>query len=74
MNVKDNGVMLSPINVKRALNETTRKQDILVSGVVYSLHITKNREVLVTDNRDYGKVYALMSLDFYNQMEREGYS
>lgn len=57
MNVKDGGVMLSPINVKRALNETTRKQGILVNGVVYSLHITKNREVLVTDNRDYSKVY-----------------
>ncbi len=74
MNVKDGGVMLSPINVKRALNENTRKQGILVNGVVYSLHITKNREVLVTDNRDYSKVYALMSLDFYNQMEKEGYS
>ena len=65
---------MSQLRIKRALNETTRKQGILVNGVVYSLHITKNREVLVTDNRDYSKVYALMSLDFYNQMEKEGES
>ena len=32
------------------------------------MHITHNREAIVTDNRDYEKVYAVMSLDFYNKM------
>ena len=62
---------MSELAIKRALNENTRKQGILIDRVLYSLHITKNREVIITDNRDYGKVYAVMSLDFYNRMERE---
>ena len=56
------------LSIRRALNENTRKQGILIDGVVYALHITKNREAIVTDNRDYSKVYAVMSLDFYNSM------
>ena len=65
---------MSELAIKRALNENTRKQGILIDRVLYSLHITKNREVIITDNSDYGKVYAVMSLDFYNRMEREGAS
>lgn len=65
---------MSELAIKRALNENTRKQGILIDRVLYSLHITKNREVIITDNKDYGKVYAVMSLDFYNRMEREGAS
>lgn len=65
---------MSELAIKRALNENTRKQGILIDRVLYSLHITKNREVIITDNRDYSKVYAVMSLDFYNRMEREGAS
>ncbi|MBR2797536.1 MAG: hypothetical protein IKE17_15325 [Clostridia bacterium] len=65
---------MSELAIKRALNENTRKQGILIDRVLYSLHITKNREVIITDNRDYSKVYAVMSLDFYNRMEREGVS
>ena len=52
--------------VKRVLNEETRKQGILIDGEVYSLHITHNDEVVITNNEDYGKIYAIMSLDFYN--------
>ena len=63
---------MSELAIKRALNENTRKQGILIDRVLYSLHITKNREVIITDNRDYGKVYAVMSLDFYNRMSMEG--
>lgn len=65
---------MSELAIKRALNENTRKQGILIDRVLYSLHITKNREVIISDNRDYSKVYAVMSLDFYNRMEREGVS
>ena len=63
---------MSELAIKRALNENTRKQGILIDRVLYSLHITKNREVIITDNSDYGKVYAVMSLDFYNRMSMEG--
>lgn len=61
--------------IKRALNESTRKQGIYVGkpgqGKVYSLHITKNREAIITDDKDYSRVYAVLSLDFYNQVKRE---
>ena len=40
-------------------------------GKVYSLHITRNREVLITDNNDYTKIYAVYSLDFYKLLESE---
>ena len=59
---------MSTLSIKRALNENTRKQGILIDREVLSLHITKNREVIVTDNKDYSKVYAVMSLDFYNRL------
>ena len=60
--------MMSTLSIKRALNDHTRKQGILIDREVLSLHITKNREVIVTDNKDYSKVYAVMSLDFYNRL------
>lgn len=59
---------MNTLSVKRALNDDTRKEGICIGGEVYSLHITHNREAIVTDNRDYEKVYAVMSLDFYNKM------
>ena len=59
---------MNELAIKRALNDSTRKQGITVNGEVYSLHITKNREAIVTDNKDYSKVYAVMSLDFYNRI------
>ena len=57
---------MKELAVKRVLDEETRKQGILIEGVVYSLHITHNDEVVITDNEDYNKIYAIMSLDFYN--------
>lgn len=66
---------MNELSIKRALNESTRKQGIMVGapgkgGEVYSLHITKNREVIVTDHSDYSKIYAVLSLDFYQVLER----
>lgn len=59
---------MNELAIRRALNDSTRKQGITVNGEVYSLHITKNREAIVTDNKDYSKVYAVLSLDFYNRI------
>ena len=53
--------------INRALDDETRKQGLLMrSGEVYSLHI-KNGEVIITDNSDYTKIYAIYSLDFFNE-------
>jgi len=48
------------------LTDETRKQGILLMGEVYSLHITQQHEVIITDNSDYTKIYAVMSLEFAN--------
>lgn len=68
---------MNELAIRRALNESTRKQGIYVGqpgkGKVYSLHITKNREVIITDNSDYSKIYSVQSLDFFNLLEREAF-
>ena len=54
------------LSVRRVLTDETRKQGILLMGEVYSLHITQRHEVIITDNSDYTKIYAVMSLEFAN--------
>ena len=60
---------IPPLSIKRALNENTHKKSVLVGGVEYAVHFTKNREALVTDRDDYSKVYAIMPLGFYKRLE-----
>lgn len=57
---------MKEIAIRRALNDETRKQGILISEEVYSLHITEKQEVVITDCSDYSVIYAVMSLDFSN--------
>lgn len=65
------GVMaLNELAIQRYLNDNTRKQGVLIGGEVYSLHITGNREVIITDNSDYSKIYSVQSLDFFNMLEK----
>mgnify|MGYP000027242637 FL=1 len=54
------------LSIRRALTDETRKQGIFLIGEVYSLHITQQHEVIITDNSDYTKIYAVMSLEFAN--------
>ena len=62
---------MKDLAIKRELNEATRKQGIVYrNGEVYSLHITNNGEVIITDHCDYTKIYAVYSLDFFNAIER----
>ena len=56
---------MKELAINRHLDEDTRKQGILINGVVYSLHITNN-EVIITDNHDYTIIYQVTSLDFWN--------
>ena len=58
------------LSVSRNLDETTRKQGVLIGGKVYSLHIADN-EVIVTDNKDYSKIYSIQNIGFYNLLEKE---
>lgn len=57
--------------VKRALNDGTLKQGVLLAGTVYALHVTRNREVIITDMTDYTKIYAVLSLELYQLIEQE---
>ena len=60
---------MKTLAIRRELDETTRKQGVLINDTVYSLHITHHDEVIITDNSDYAKIYAILSLDFYNGKE-----
>lgn len=66
---------MKELAIKRDLNEETRKQAVWIptdEGIkVFSLHITEHDEVIITDNRDYTKIYSIQSLDFYNMLERQ---
>ena len=66
---------MKDLAIKRNLDEETRKQGVwlVVDGKVevFSLHITNHDEVIITDNKDYAKIYSIMSLDYYNLLERQ---
>lgn len=56
--------------VRPNLDESTRRQGVLINGVVYSLHIADD-EVIITDNRDYSKIYQISSLEFFKIISSE---
>jgi hypothetical protein len=57
--------------IHRDLNEETRKQGVRIEtkcgGNVFSLHLAGD-EVVITDNSDYTKIYAIYSLDYFNEI------
>lgn len=66
---------MKDLAIARNLSEETRKQGIWMRNAngeveVYSLHITKQREVIITDHSDFTKIYAIFSLDFWNAQGR----
>lgn len=67
---------MTELKVKRKLNDRTRQQEVWVAApdskiAVFSLHITDDEEVVITDSCDYKKIYAIYSLDYYNALCRE---
>ena len=60
---------MKELAIKRVLDESTRKQAIwmYVDGEVevFSLHISRSKEVIITDHKDYSKIYSIQSLEFY---------
>lgn len=61
---------MKELSIRRRLDESTRKEGVLINGVVYSLHIADD-EVILTDNRDYSKIYQISSLEFFNILNLE---
>lgn len=66
---------MKDLSIHRVLDEDTRKQGVWMqtaNGIeVFSLHITKDKEVIITDNSDYTKIYSVQSLDFYKLLESQ---
>ena len=63
---KGNIIMNDAIYLNEPLTDDTRKQGIVIYGKVYSMHILSSNKVVITDNSDYTKIHAVMTLDFYN--------
>ena len=63
---------MQDLAIKRNLNEETRKQGIRAilkgNSIVLSLHITET-EVIITDNHDYTKIYAIYSIEYFNAID-----
>lgn len=59
---------MRPLNITRELNDHTRKQGVLIGGTVFALHLL-NDEVIITDNRDYTKIYSIQTITMYNLCE-----
>ena len=63
------GVDMQELSIKRDLNEDTRLQEIVVLGKVYSLHLSRNNEVVIADTDDYSKIYAIYARDFWDSFD-----
>ncbi len=63
---------MQDLAIKQHLDENTRKQGIraVLNGkaTTLSLHIT-DKEVIITDNYDYTKIYAIYSLEYFNTID-----
>lgn len=61
---------MKDLSIKRNLDEETRKQGVVINGDVYSLHVTHNEEVIITDFSDYTKIYCVYSFEFYKAINK----
>ncbi len=65
---------MKELAIKRELSEDTRRESVwcLMNGAVecFSLHVTGQGEVILTDHSDYTKIYSVESLDFHRALER----
>ncbi len=65
---------MKELEIKRELNEDTRRESVwcFMNGAVecFSLHITGQGEVILTDHSDHAKIYSVESLDFHWALER----
>ncbi len=65
---------MKELAIKRELNEDTRRESVwyFMNGAVecFSLHVTEQGEMILTDHSDYTKIYSVESLDFHRALER----
>lgn len=65
---------MKELAIKRELNEETRRESVWCrmgdTIECFSLHITRQKEVILTDHSDYSKIYSIHSLEFYQALER----
>ena len=65
---------MKDLSINRALDDVTRKQGIWIAVdgkiAIFSLHITDQGEIIITDNADYTKIYSIQSIEFFNMLER----
>lgn len=62
---------MKELAIKRCLDDETRKSGVIINGDIYSLHITGNDEVIITDNNDYSKIYRIETLELYSETQIE---
>lgn len=63
---------MKELSIKRVLSDTTKKKEIEMYGTIYSLHMTLNGEVIITDRLNYDKIYSVQSMDFYKLSQAAG--
>lgn len=56
---------MKDLPVNRVLLDNMRLEDVIVNGVLYAAYVTRSGEVCFTDLLDKTKIYALMSMEFY---------
>ena len=60
---------MKTLTIKRKLNEDTREQSVWAiincEVEVFSLHVTED-EVIITDHKDYSKIYCIYSSEYYH--------
>lgn len=63
--IRDNNRILKSITkCTRHLDESTRKETVIYNDKAYAMHILDD-EVIITDSKDFFKIYAIYSKDFY---------
>ena len=60
--------VIQPLTFARCCNDSTYKCERVINGMAYAVHKGFN-EIIFADIDDYSKIYAVMSEDFYNEVE-----
>lgn len=59
--------MKSELSIKRVLDAGTKKEEVVIGGTPYAIHM-RQEEVILTDAKDFEKVVAVLAADFYDQL------
>ena len=59
---------MTELPVKRCLDEETMMETVKIGDEFYSVHVSLSGDICITDQKDYSKIYAMISLPMYNKM------